>query len=103
MIAEERKPFKLSRKNEFAEGEFDKILTYADQSRLFRVVLDSIYLQNMPKTLNEFNINFGTKQGFEQSTLIHAAKQSELVQEIAPLWSKAYHKRAKNEGRSVND
>ena len=30
MIAEERKPFKLSRKNEFAEGEFDKILTYAD-------------------------------------------------------------------------
>jgi hypothetical protein len=30
MIAEERKPFKLARKNEFADGEFDKILTYAD-------------------------------------------------------------------------
>jgi len=40
ILAEEKKPFKLSQRVEFEGGDYDSILTEADKARLFFVILD---------------------------------------------------------------
>jgi hypothetical protein len=40
MEAEEKKPFKFENRMEFEGGDYNSILTEADKSRLFFVILD---------------------------------------------------------------
>ena len=46
--AERRKPFVLAYREEFEGGDFDKILSEADKSRIFYCLLDKEKLSELP-------------------------------------------------------
>lgn len=94
--AESKKPFELSKRDEFEDGDFDKILTEADKSRLIAAILERIMLADAPNTRNAF-----PKPQFaqdEEASLHQFFKRNDLLHEIVPLSSKARVIRAAREG-----
>jgi hypothetical protein len=98
IVAESKQPFVMAYREEFAEGDFDAILTEAQKSRLFYLILDKVKVKDtsgfIGTTLNEHPIS---NQG---ESLIYYLKRSGLLEEITPLWNKAKIVRAAKEGHN---
>jgi len=50
VFAESRRPFQMSKRNEFQGGDFDKILTEAEKSRIFFILFDKLLLTSLQRT-----------------------------------------------------
>jgi len=102
-LVEQRKPFKLAQREEFCGGDINKILTEADKSRLFFVILDQIDLDKLPMTLEAQTKHASQHKRIGNETLMSFLKRIGVVKEVVPLFSKSKHVRAQSEGRSVKD
>ena len=97
---EGKKPFKYENRTEYGvQGDYDSILTEADKSRFFYIILDKIRLNQMPLTWEAIL----DKTATGKETFVYYCKKKGLVKDITPLWSKAWQVRAKREGRNVNE
>lgn len=97
---EGKKPFKFENRNEYGDqGAYDSILTEADKSRFFYIILDKIRLSQMPQTVETLK----EKPASGKETFIYFCKQKGYIKEITPLWSKAWQVRAQTEGKNVNE
>lgn len=94
--AEARRPFVMAYREEFEDGDFDAILSEADKSRLFYIVLDRVRVGDTPAFLEEVGERYAPVS--QKETLLFFLKRHGLLEEIGPLWSKAHAVRAAKEG-----
>ena len=96
--AESRKPFVLAYREEFEGGDFDKILSEADKSRIFYCLLDKVNLSDLPNFTKSMGAKFSNE--VKQETMIFYLKRLGLLEEIFPLYNKARVVRAAKEGHN---
>lgn len=96
---EAKKAFIYASKEEYLGGDFDKILSEAEKSRLIYIILDKIKLSSMTKFLSSMKTmkKFSTLDGVDEA-LQYYLKRNNLIKEMVPLWSKARLIRAGHEG-----
>lgn len=101
MIATEaKKAFVYAFKNEYCGGDFDKILSESEKSRLIYIILDKIRLTQMPNFIQAMK---DSKEGFTvlegaNEALQYYLKRNQILKEMVPLWSKSVLIRAGHEG-----
>lgn len=97
---EAKKPFSFEKRAEFHGGDFDKILTESEKSRLIFIILDKIKLSQMTNFARAMK---DSKEGFSElpgsnEALQYYIKRNHILKEMVPLWSKARLIRAGHEG-----
>ena len=100
METEAKKAFVFEHRKEYHGGDFDKILTEAEKSRLIYIILDKIKLSNTPNFAKAMKEN---KEGFKELSgsnegLQYYLKRNKILKEMVPLYSKSRLVRAGHEG-----
>jgi hypothetical protein len=96
--AERRKPFVLAYREEFEGGDFDKILSEADKSRIFYCLLDKVELSDLPNFTKSMGEKYSNE--VERETMLFYLKRLGFLEEIFPLYNKARVVRAAKEGHN---
>ena len=96
---EEKKAFVYEHRAEYYEGDFDKILSEAEKSRLIYIILDKVKTSQTPTFIKAMK---GAKdvtqlEGVNEA-LQYYLKRNQLLKEMVPLWSKSRLIRAGHEG-----
>jgi len=79
------------------------MLTEADKSRLFFVVLEQIDFNMMPRLFARSDKGDAAYKHHQKETLLDYLKRIQAIEEITPLWSKSKHIRAMKENRAVTE
>ena len=104
MDTEAKKAFIYDVRHEFCGGDFDKILTESEKSRLIYIILDKIKLSQTPnfvvamKESTEFTVLEGGKEALQ-----YYLKRNQILKEMVPLWSKSRLIRQVQEGSEDPD
>lgn len=98
--AETCKPFLLEFKNEFYEGDFDKILTEADKCRLIHSIIEKIVIDDCSNTLKALDEKEYPRIVGKEQTLNQFLQRNDLICEFFPLSGKARVIRAAREGHN---
>lgn len=99
LATEAKKAFVYEYKSEYFGGDFDKILSESEKSRLIYIILDKIRLTQMPsfikamKDSKEFTVLEGANEPLQ-----YYLKRNQILKEMVPLWSKSVLIRAGHEG-----
>lgn len=101
MENEAKKPFIFEHRAEYHGGDFDKILSEAEKSRLIYIVLDKIRLTQMPNFAKAMlaSKDYTELKGANEP-LQYYLKRNQLLKEMIPLYSKSRLIRAGHEGLS---
>lgn len=89
-------------RNEFHGGDFDKILSEAEKSRLIYIILDKIKLSRTPNFAKAMKEKYALLEGADEA-LQYYLKRNNILKEMVPLWSKARLVRAGHEGNADPD
>jgi len=99
---EAKKAFIYEFRNEYCGGDFDKILSEAEKSRLIYIILDKIKMSRSTKFSNAIKASkkFSILPGVDEA-LQYFLKRNNILKEMVPLWSKSSLIRAGHEGTDV--
>jgi len=100
METEKKKAFVYDFKEEFYGGDFDKILTESEKSRLIYIIMEKIKIGELPnfkKALKDTEFTF--LQG-DSENLGFFLKRNQMLKEMIPLFSKSKMIRAVRDGHA---